>query len=540
MKKTLKAITLGTGIALTGSALAMSSSSGKSDPITDFGNSWAGKALTFQSKLDDHTPMSTNNIIGTHNSYNSSVYRDVDSYIDPQQKHSIYDQLRMGARFVELDAHWTYKIDGFDWGNDLLLCHSGIGKNFGDVHVGCSLTDRYLSEGLQEIRNWLDANPAEVIILYIEDHTDGHHAELRDRLNSKLGGKIYASNGCKDVPSTLTENQVRAAGKQVILWKDSGCSSDSGLKNMAFTGLGSINRTWEDRTNIGALGGFFTGNAVKRIEANDVREGFKNGSNIINLDDMTYNDGRLEAAIWSWDKNEPNNHGGNQDCAVQWGNGRWDDANCGNSHHFACKDDNGNWALSNYAAAWTEGNQACSQLAGNYTFAAPSSSPDNEALKTAKAGVTHVWVNMSDRDQEGEWKTPFSAETPVYKELKDRRANKCLDVDGGKNDNGRNVQLYSCNGSNAQKWFHDRVTGQIKNVMGKCLDIPGNDNGVKNGANVQIWDCHAGAVDQTWDRDGELFRNRKNTNMVIDAFGDDNRDNVGLWSHHGGNNQRWR
>lgn len=538
MKKILHSAGIVAGIALSAGAVAMSSS-GESDPISDFGNSWAGKALSIQSKLDDQTPMSTNNIIGTHNSYNSKVYRDADSYIDPQQKHSIYDQLRMGARFVELDAHWTYKIDGFDWGNDLLLCHTGIGKNFGDVHVGCSLTDRYLTEGMDEVKNWLNANPNEVIIIYIEDHTDGHHQELANIMNDKLAGKIYTSGGCKDVPASLTENQVRAAGKQVILWKDSGCSGNSAMKNMAFTGLGQINRTWEDRTNIGALGGFFTGNAVKRIEAADITEGFKNGSNIINLDDMTYNDGRLEAAIWSWDKNEPNNSGGNQDCAVQWSNGRWDDANCDSSHHFACKDDQGSWQLSSYSAKWTEGNAACNQLAGNYSFAAPSSSQDNQALKNAKAGVSHVWVNMNDRAEEGNWKTPHSAEKAVYKELRDGRANKCLDVNGGKNENGRNVQLYKCNGSNAQKWYHNKITGQIKNVMGKCLDIPGNDDGVKNGANVQIWSCSSSAVDQTWTRDGNFFRNKKNSNIVIDAFGDHDGNNVGLWTKHGGENQQW-
>jgi len=108
--------------------------------------------------------MSDNNTIGTHNTYNSKVYRTAVRYLYPQQKHSIYDQLRLGARFIELDAHWTYKTDGFDWGNEILLCHSGIGKSFGDVHVGCSLADRKLTDGLQEVRNWLDENPAEVII----------------------------------------------------------------------------------------------------------------------------------------------------------------------------------------------------------------------------------------------------------------------------------------------------------------------------------------------------------------------------------------
>ncbi len=205
-----RATILALAIGMIGSASAFAmSSSPKTDPSGEFTTSWAGKALQSQRDLDLHEPMSDNNILGSHNTYNSKAYRTALRYLDPQQKHSIYDQLRMGARFIELDAHWTYKIDGFDWGNEILLCHSGIGKSIGDVHVGCSLADRKLTDGLQEVRNWLGENPAEVIILYIED----------------------------------------------------------------------------------------------------VTQAFKNGGNIVNLDHMMYDDGRLAAGVWSWDNNEPNNSG---------------------------------------------------------------------------------------------------------------------------------------------------------------------------------------------------------------------------------------
>jgi len=405
MKTTLKTtLAFSLGMLASAGALAMSSTP-PSDPITDFQNSWAGKALAHQRSIDMNSPLADNSMLGSHNTYNSSVYSDPTRYLDPQQKHSIYDQLRIGARFVELDAHWTAHTHGWpwEWGTDLLLCHSGIGTEWGDLHVGCSLTDRRVSDGVQEVANWLNDNPQEVIILYFEDHTDGHHQELLNILNSKLNGKIYASNGCKSIPSNLTKAQVRAAGKQVVLWKDGGCSDNSGMKNLAFTGLGDIGRTWEDRTAVGAIGAFFTGGAVSRIESADVVQAFKNGVNIVNLDKLTYNDGRMAAGVWSWDNGEPNNYNGNQDCAVQWGNGRWDDADCNNNHHFACEDNNGNWAISAWAGRWTDGAQACSQLGGSYHFAAPTNSQANEALKAVKGGMSHVWLNASDRAQEGKW-----------------------------------------------------------------------------------------------------------------------------------------
>jgi len=405
MKTTLKTtLVFSLGMLASAGALAMSSTP-PSDPITDFQNSWAGKALAHQRSIDMNSPLADNSMLGSHNTYNSSVYSDPTRYIDPQQKHSIYDQLRIGARFVELDAHWTAHTHGWpwEWGTDLLLCHSGIGTEWGDLHVGCSLTDRRVSDGVQEVANWLNDNPQEVIILYFEDHTDGHHQELLNILNSKLNGKIYASNGCKSIPSNLTKAQVRTAGKQVVLWKDGGCSDNSGMKNLAFTGLGDIGRTWEDRTAVGAIGAFFTGGAVNRIESADVVQAFKNGVNIVNLDKLTYNDGRMAAGVWSWDNGEPNNYNGNQDCAVQWGNGRWDDADCNSNYHFACEDNNGNWAISAWGGRWTDGAQACSQLGGSYHFAAPTNSKANEALKAVKGGMSHVWLNASDRAQEGKW-----------------------------------------------------------------------------------------------------------------------------------------
>lgn len=537
--KLLKPLSLTLGVMASMSSVAMSSSP-QTDPIGEFTNSWAGKALQSQRDLDLHEPMSTNSILGTHNTYNSEVYRDVDSYLDPQQKHSIYDQLRMGARFIELDAHWTYEIDGFDWGNDILLCHSGIGKNFGEVHVGCSLTDRPFRDGLAEVRNWLDENPTEVLIIMIEDHLEGQYGKLWEDLSSRLGDRMYASGGgCKGIPADLSKADVLSAGKQAIVFKSGGtCSADSPVDPVLFTSLGAISRIWEDRTNVAKLGEVFGGKAVDLITAEDVANEFKNGRNIVNLDDMNITDGRLAAAVWSWDKNEPNNHGGNQDCAVQWGNGRWDDASCDNNHFFACENtDDGSWNLSSYAGKWTEGEAACNALSGNYTFSVPTSSKDNQELKSAKGGNTHVWLNLNDRQVESNWQSPNGK--GLFRELRDARANLCLDIESGHNNNGQNVRLWNCNGSNAQKWAYDASTGQLRNVMGKCLDISGNDDRVNEGQTIQLWGCSSSAKDQTWDFSGGVLRNRVNTDMVMDAFGSSSGADAGLWSHHGGNNQKW-
>lgn len=378
------------------------------DPITEFQNSWTGKALAHQRDLDVNAPMINNNILGSHNTYNSKVYQTAIRYIDPQQKYSIYDQLRIGARFIELDAHWSAQTHGnvWDWGPGLLLCHSGIGASMGDLHVGCSLTDRFVKDGMGEVAQFLNENSEEVIILYIEDHTDGRHAELLAVLNETLGEKIYPSNGCNNIPDSLTKAQIREAGKQIVLWKDGGCSANSDMSQLAFTGLGNIERIWEDQTSVGAIGAFFTGGSVDKISTADVTQVFKNGGNIINLDNLTYSDGRIAAGIWSWDVNEPNNlgnHPGGQDCAIQKENGRWDDVACIEMKHVACKAADGSWGISHTKSTWLTAPVACNLLGEDYTFSAPTNSASNEVLKAAKGGITDVWLNVSDRYKEGQW-----------------------------------------------------------------------------------------------------------------------------------------
>jgi len=390
---TLLSVTLALGLSFAGNTTA--------DSIDAFNSSWQGNALDLQRGLDNNAPIKDNNILGTHNSYNSEVYTACNfsvgcRYLDPQQKYSVKDQLRMGARFIEMDVHWTAKMESlFSYPKRLLLCH-GV----------CSLNDKYATEGFNEIKDWLNDgnNAGEVIILYIEDHSDGHHSDLYSQLNDRFGSKIYASGGCSSLPDSLTKAQVLSAGKQVILWKDGGCSNNSSMANQAFTGLGNVGRIWEDATTLGTIAELFNG-GIDSLTASEVREGFATGANIINLDDMVMDDGRIEAAIWSWNTNEPNN-ANNEDCAAQTGSGRWNDANCNNSYAYACEDNSGNWTVANATTgAWSNGESVCSELGASYQFSVPTNSQANQALKAAKEaeGYDTVWLNYDDRSIEGNW-----------------------------------------------------------------------------------------------------------------------------------------
>lgn len=72
-------------------------------------------------------------------------------------------------------------------------------------------------------------------------------------------------------------------------------------------------------------------------------------------------------------------------------------------------------------------------------------------------------------------------------------AGKCMDVAAAGSANGTPVQLYDCNGSNAQQWDVGS-DGSIK-ALGKCLDV--TSAGTANGSTVQLWDCN-GSTAQRW------------------------------------------
>jgi chitinase len=70
----------------------------------------------------------------------------------------------------------------------------------------------------------------------------------------------------------------------------------------------------------------------------------------------------------------------------------------------------------------------------------------------------------------------------------------CLDVAGGGTANGTLVDLYPCNGTGAQSWTH-QSNGELVNAnSGKCLDDTGFGG---SGTQVQIWAC-ADSSNQQW------------------------------------------
>ncbi|GAA1274376.1 ThuA domain-containing protein [Streptomyces javensis] len=113
---------------------------------------------------------------------------------------------------------------------------------------------------------------------------------------------------------------------------------------------------------------------------------------------------------------------------------------------------------------------------------------------------------------------------------------KCLDVAGGVDADGTQVQLFDCNSTAAQKWTV-QSDGTIR-ALGKCLDVKGR--GTQDGTKIQLYTCN-GTPAQEWKAQSGGTVVNPNSGKCLDAEGStwDDGTRVHLWTCHGKTNQQW-
>ena len=116
-------------------------------------------------------------------------------------------------------------------------------------------------------------------------------------------------------------------------------------------------------------------------------------------------------------------------------------------------------------------------------------------------------------------------------------AGKCVDVAGASTANGAAIQLYTCNGTGAQRWTVG-ADGTLR-ALGKCADVTAGSTA--NGAKVQLYDCN-GTGAQVWQAQGNGTLRNPQSNRCLDATGISSADGTRLqiWDCTGGANQVWR
>lgn len=398
----------------------------------DYLKTWTVRALTLQNRVDKYAPLKRAGLPHTHNSYNAAAYMTSISYLDPNHEISVLNQLNIGIRALEYDIHWaTYDHGWFDYNKEVILCHNG-----GDGT--CSIWDRLFSAGLEEIKLWFsvpDHKANDVILVTLEDHLDGHYAEAVAAIESQIGDLVYKpKQACDALDWNISKAAILAAGKNVILMGASAASCkeahygsyvhqnnwSGGVKHTSFVGYPTCKndttdletiqdgfyRSYTDGTVIGQV---YLG--VAPIEVSDVEKMAGCGINAIGPEPLDWWDPRHEAQIWSWNKNEPDDVGENEDCAEQAENGRFNAIDCVRSLRFACQNAaTREWKVTSTAGPWKNGKAACENEFGpGFTFAVPANGYENNQLKDIKTqgNQSSVWLHYSDTVSEGDWQPGF-------------------------------------------------------------------------------------------------------------------------------------
>ncbi|HCT80282.1 MAG TPA: glycoside hydrolase family 18 [Micromonosporaceae bacterium] len=115
-------------------------------------------------------------------------------------------------------------------------------------------------------------------------------------------------------------------------------------------------------------------------------------------------------------------------------------------------------------------------------------------------------------------------------------AGKCVDVAASGTANGTAIQLYTCNGTNAQR-LTVGTDGTIR-ALGKCMDV--TSGSTANGAKIQLWDCN-GTGAQVWQPQSNSTLRNPQSNKCLDATGNSsaNGTRLQIWDCFASANQQW-
>jgi hypothetical protein len=112
----------------------------------------------------------------------------------------------------------------------------------------------------------------------------------------------------------------------------------------------------------------------------------------------------------------------------------------------------------------------------------------------------------------------------------------CVDVRGANTADFTPVQVYTCNGTNAQRWTVVEA-GSTLHALGKCMDI--NGGGTADGTTVDLYDCNnTGAQVFIPESDGALYNPQSNKCLDDTNWGGSGTQ-LQIWDCTGNANQQW-
>jgi hypothetical protein len=112
----------------------------------------------------------------------------------------------------------------------------------------------------------------------------------------------------------------------------------------------------------------------------------------------------------------------------------------------------------------------------------------------------------------------------------------CVDVRGANTANFTPVQVYTCNGTDAQQWTVVQA-GSTLHALGKCMDI--NGGGTTDGTTVDLYDCNNTAAQVFIPQsDGALYNPQSNKCLDDTGWGGSGTQ-LQIWDCTGNANQSW-
>jgi hypothetical protein len=113
----------------------------------------------------------------------------------------------------------------------------------------------------------------------------------------------------------------------------------------------------------------------------------------------------------------------------------------------------------------------------------------------------------------------------------------CVDVRAANSADFTPVQVYTCNGTNAQQWTVVQA-GSTLHALGKCLDI--NGGGTADGTAVDLYDCNnTGAQVFIPQSNGSLYNPQSNKCLDDTGWSTTPGTQLEIWDCTGGANQQW-
>jgi Ricin-type beta-trefoil lectin domain/Glycosyl hydrolases family 16 len=112
----------------------------------------------------------------------------------------------------------------------------------------------------------------------------------------------------------------------------------------------------------------------------------------------------------------------------------------------------------------------------------------------------------------------------------------CVDVRGANTANFTPVQVYTCNGTNAQQWTVVEA-GSTLHALGKCMDI--NGGGTADGTTVDLYDCNNTGAQVFIPESGGALYNPQSNKCLDDTNWGGSGTQLQIWDCTGNANQTW-